>query len=90
MQTYWKTYPVVGSSIALPKCNLSSEQVRFVKTLPGYLELDMSLRRKSSQGCTKRKKRIQKAIDFDEVLQMRKTRSYYDPQSFRRGFRSPI
>ena len=82
----WKGYKKTGTSIYFPKSELSSDQVLLNKKLQSNLRADMIKRRSRGRNCcSNRKKNIpknNKNLSHQEVLDIQKTMSYYDPRSF--------
>ena len=82
----WKGYPKLGPSIFTPPCDNSSAQILFNKQKPGYFWLDKATRRSAaSKKCPNRSKghkRLKQTLSHYDLLQIKKTASFYDPKSF--------
>ena len=96
VMTQWKNYPCVGKSIQFPKCNLTSEQVRFSRQMEGYLSMETNRTRyvntskdnRTGRVARRAKKERCKTVPFSDILGMRKARAAYDPRSFTHPYTS--
>ena len=83
-----KMYNKSGSSIYTKNCNLSNNQLLFMKSLPAFRDLDLSTRKDNGTNkCRNRYKgqdRNNCQLSHMDIINIQKSRSYYDPRSFRK------
>ena len=73
----WNGYYNIGDSIYSQKCNISSEQKLFKNKIQGYINYNKPINKKCKHN---------KTLSFDEILNIRKANSYYDPRSFKHKY----
>ena len=85
-----KMYQNLATSIYTPKCNISSTQHNFLVNLPAYHQLDLSTRKSNgNKKCPNRckgERRNKKSLSHSDIINLNKSRAYYDPRSFRKSY----
>ena len=83
-----KIYNKSGSSIYTQNCDISNSQLLFIKTLSSFRDLDLSTRKDNGinkwRNRCKRQGHNKDQLSHMDVINIQKSRSYYDPRSFRK------
>lgn len=82
-----KIYKQTANSIYAKKCDISTNQRQFLVNLPAFHQLDLSTRKnKGTTNCPNRckgERRNKTPLSHSDILNIKKSQSYYDPRSFR-------